>query len=240
LLCPYNGGNLQNNGCIITSYIEAVAAIGKEEAKIIAMNFAKQNNIKWDEAISTIFSASCDPEFSPNFKTKQNKPSALIEKWVQRYSSALNNKASSKLLVEPKTKHDDAMDFLISKYLGDVDIADVILGHRLYMSSEGMSGNLLEEYISCQLYNLGWYCAWGSTVRSVDFVSVSGEKLQIKSRNTSENSSSNKIRADRDIKHWWRFNAHTGNTNWVALQEIVGTDCVNEQGFRAFLSKMPG
>jgi len=56
----------------------------------------------------------------------------------------------------------------------------------------------------------GWHCAWGETIRSVDFCSEDGQLLQIKNRSNSENSSSSRVREGTNIIKWFRVNALTG------------------------------
>ena len=106
------------------------------------------------------------------------------------------------------------------------------------MASENLIGALLEEYIANNVIDKGWANCWGSKILATDFVSVRGERLQIKNKTNTENSSSNKIRAGTNIEVWHRFNANTGETYWQKLNATIGQDCnLPEDAFREFAIK---
>jgi hypothetical protein len=103
------------------------------------------------------------------------------------------------------------------------------------MSAENILGLLLEEFLAQQLADFDWYCAWGETVRSVDFCQAQGGLLQIKNRSNSENSSSSRVRIGTDIEKWYRVDARTGNYCWEELNRKYNTDRFSEESFRRFV-----
>lgn len=102
------------------------------------------------------------------------------------------------------------------------------------MAAENILGLILEEYLAKQLAEAGWYCAWGNTVKSVDFVNANRYLLQIKNRSNSENSSSSAIREGTDIKKWFRIKADSNETMWGDLNKICGVDHLSEDSFMEF------
>lgn len=103
------------------------------------------------------------------------------------------------------------------------------------MSAENILGLILEEYLYVNLRQFGWHCAWGETVKSVDFIHESGRLLQIKNRSNSENSSSSAVRNGTEIEKWFRIRADTGQYMWAGLNNICGTTHLSEQEFSNFV-----
>ncbi|MFO0053036.1 MAG: SinI family restriction endonuclease, partial [Dolichospermum sp.] len=81
----------------------------------------------------------------------------------------------------------------------------------------------------------GWHCAWGETVKSVDFVSEDGRLLQIKNRSNSENSSGKSVRKETKIKNWFRIKADQNEYMWQELNKICGTTNLSEDEFSEFV-----
>jgi len=102
------------------------------------------------------------------------------------------------------------------------------------MSAENILGLMLEEYLSINLQKHGWHCAWGETVRSVDFVNEDGSLLQIKNRSNSENSSSSAVRDGTEIEKWYRIKADRIEYMWASLNKICGTKHLSENDFVVF------
>lgn len=203
-----------------------------------ARYLASNNNLMWTQAEDLIFSHSCNEYLSPNFRGNIDSLDAAILKWISTYFSDFNNRPSLRQSNMPGTVHDYMLDVVIKARMPHLSSENLVVikdAHRLSMSAENIFGSILEEYISYKLLNYGWYCAWGAVVKSVDFVSSNGRLLQIKSRNNTENSSSNKVRNGTIIEKWWRFNASTGATNWPALNNIVGHEIFSEDDFSLFV-----
>ena len=99
------------------------------------------------------------------------------------------------------------------------------------MSAENILGLLLEEYLSINLRPGGWHCAWGETIKSVDFVNEDGSLLQIKNRSNSENSSSSAIRNGTKIEKWYRIKADRIEYMWESLNLICNTTNLSEKAF---------
>jgi hypothetical protein len=103
------------------------------------------------------------------------------------------------------------------------------------MSAENILGLILEEFLSVNLENAGWHCAWGETVKSVDFVHEDGRLLQIKNRSNSENSSSSAVRTGTTIQKWFRIKADRIEYMWNDLNEICDLSNLSEKAFEEFV-----
>ena len=99
------------------------------------------------------------------------------------------------------------------------------------MCAENILGQLLEEYLAQELIEFNVYCAWGATVRAVDFCGADGLLLQVKNRSNSENSSSSRVRIGTDIEKWFRVDAGTGFYMWDELNTMFDTDVFSEDNF---------
>jgi hypothetical protein len=223
------------------NFHSALESISIEQALDKAKKFAKSQGYSWTEGSSVVFSASCIKQFAPFSKGKFLTVTQAIEKWVNAHFKDYNNRPSQRISNLPGTKHDSALDIVIGGKLSHLtnDDLDVIKwAHRLGMSAENIFGTILEEYLSVRLAPHNWHCAWGSVLKAVDFVSSNGEYLQVKSRNNTENSSSNKIRLGTDIKKWWRFHATNGSTNWPELNQKLGINILSEKDFKDFVLQL--
>lgn len=224
-----------------TTLFSAVNSIGFQQAKNIALDYANSMGFIWQDGTSVVFEASCCEELSPSFRGRFSTPEQVIIKWVDAYFNDFNNRPSVRYSKPPGTRHDQALDMIIHArlpHLTERDLEMIKWAHRLGMSAENIFGTILEEYLSIRLLPLGWYCAWGSVVKAADFVSHDGQLLQVKSRNNTENSSSNKIRSGTEIKKWWRFHATRGETNWSKLNELIGYNVVSEVDFQNFVLEL--
>lgn len=163
------------------------------------------------------------------------------DKWTQKYVSGLVRRASSRTGEPPKTIADAIVDTIAETTFQYAKIPPsgvrlVREAHRFSMGIENIVGSLLEEYIYSVSSELGWICAWGSTVRAVDFIHPGdGRLLQIKNRSNSENSSSSAIRLDTTIEKWHRVDASNGETQWDKLNKLCGTESFSEDEFGRFV-----
>ncbi|MGB0835550.1 MAG: SinI family restriction endonuclease [Psychrobium sp.] len=223
------------------NFYNAVQAKGIENALSYAQQFANSQGHIWTEGSSVIFRASSIEQLAPSFRGKILTNEQAIEKWVNAHFGDFNNRPSQRVSNPPGTKHDSALDMVIKaklNHLTDDDLDSIKWAHRLGMSAENIFGTILEEYLSVRLAPHNWYCAWGSVLKAVDFVSSDGQYLQVKSRNNTENSSSNKIRLGTDIKKWWRFHATNGSTNWPELNQKLGINTLSEDDFKSFVLQL--
>ncbi len=117
------------------------------------------------------------------------------------------------------------------------DLEKIKFAHRLSMSAENILGLMLEEYLANNLESVGWHCAWGETVKSVDFVHEDGRLLQIKNRSNSENSSSSAVRAGTQIQKWFRIKADRIEYMWEHINKICAMDNLSEKSFEKFVHK---
>lgn len=215
--------------------------LGINKAKTIAQAVFKLSQVKWSTSVERVFDISLMAERSPTFKVQNTSPDAVIQRWCTNYINGYNNRPSQNLSLATKTKCDPAILKMLSHAMSGASesaLLNMIAHHNVLMACENNMGALLEEYIADNLSDKGWHCAWGSVVKSVDFVGPKGELLQIKSRNNTENSSSNKVRESSDIIKWWRFHSGQGTTNWEALNKITGQNALSEKGFTEFIEKV--
>ncbi|MBE4605478.1 SinI family restriction endonuclease [Vibrio navarrensis] len=199
---------------------------------------ANNQNYTWNASAEQILKHSHTKELSPNFRGTSFTEEKAIESWVKAYFGDYHNRPSVRKANQSKTVNDKMLDEIITSHMPNLDqlsLEAINYAHRLVMASENILGILLEEYLDTRLKTHGWHCAWGSTLKAVDFVSDKGELLQVKSRNNTENSSSNKIRNGTEIKKWWRFHATKGTTNWDELNHTLGLDVLSEKDFLDFV-----
>ncbi len=215
---------------------EAIELIGPEKCHDIAHKEAVSLGIIWDDAIKTVFQVCLnDSERCP----KIHGPSVekIINNWINKYKKGYENRPSKAYGKPPQTLPDDIIDEMIKariQSLSDDRLIEIRFAHRLGMSAENVLGRFLEEYLATKLKSYGWACAWGNTLKSVDFCHKNGALLQVKNRSNSENSSSNKIRTGTKIQKWHRVDANNGRYCWEDLEQRIGA-VVNEADFREFV-----
>lgn len=166
-----------------------------------------------------------------------------IEKWFKKYLDGWLARPSLAEGYDLGTFHDNGLNLIINKKLGldEADMLKFIEAHRLLMKYENLLGNFLEEFLAINLKSHGYYCAWGSTMKSIDFFSKDKLLLQVKNSDNSENSSSKAIRGGRKIKHWFRrYSKKEDSFNWDKLNKLVGLKNENkltEEKFRIFIEE---
>jgi len=220
----------------------AIQNLGKAEAIRSAKLIAQEEGLEWGVGISAVFNAvASDPERAPgNIGGKDDDERSLIRKWIKKYQSGLEGRASVRKSNLPGTVADPIIEEIIGARLPALtksELNNITYAHRLGMSAENILGLILEEYLADNLVEFGWHCAWGETVKSVDFVHEDGRLLQIKNRSNSENSSSSAIRTGTKIEKWFRIKADRIEYMWESLNEICGTDSLSEAGFVLFVKK---
>lgn len=219
---------------------DAIEKLGKKKATNIAISQAKALNIQWEDGISAVFNAiAIDPDRAPkNIGGKNDDKTSVIKKWIEKYQRGKKGKSSERTSNPPGTIPDPIVETIIGARLTDLtgeDLKRITYAHRLAMSSENILGLILEEYLAANIEAYDWHCAWGETVKSVDFVHKDGRLLQIKNRSNSENSSSSSVREGTNIKKWFRIKADRIEYMWTDLNEICGTTCLSEEAFIKFV-----
>lgn len=220
-------------------FIEALETVGKQKSLLIAQAKAKSLGISWTSGINCIFQVCLEKfELAPtHISAKGGSATDVIGKWVQKYHDAYNNRISIHRSNLPSTVADPIIDVIIQgrlTHLGVPALNKIKYAHRLSMSAENILGLLLEEYLAIHLHPKGWHCAWGETLRSVDFCSSKGDLLQIKNRSNSENSSSSRVRVGTLIEKWFRVDAGSGKYLWPEFNSNYNVNCT-EDNFRAFV-----
>jgi hypothetical protein len=199
-------------------------------------DIAEREDILFDESIKVILSCTYDnPELAANIKGSTKDQ--IRSKWLKKYIKGYQNRISLRSSNLPGTTPDLAVEFIIQgrlSHLSNVDLTKIRFAHRLAMSAENILGLLLEEYLAVNLKQFGWFCCWGDVVRAVDFCNRDGRLLQIKNRSNSENSSSSRVRANTEIKKWYRVNAQTGQYSWDDLNRMQNTEIFSEEHFIEF------
>lgn len=159
-------------------------------------------------------------------KGKISDENDYIEKWINKYISAVNNDIFKRVGKASKTLPDPVIDIIIKEKIciDRNELNKLNDGHRLYMSAEQIQGLILEAFIAKKLKPYGWYYCYGEIVRGVDFCHKSGKLLQIKNKYNTENSSSVTIREGTTIKKWHRLSKPCKGKivyNWNELCNIV-------------------
>ncbi len=219
---------------------DAIQKLGDEKSLEIAKNLANGMGLDWDGCLSFIFKIiATDPERIPgNIGSKADDEVSVIRKWMQKYQSGMASRASQRTSNPPSTVADPIIEVIVGARLtnlGTKELHKVTYAHRLGMSAENILGVMLEEYLAENLRQLGWHCAWGETVKSVDFVNEDGSLLQIKNRSNSENSSSSSVRNGTKIEKWYRIKADRIEYMWDNLNTICGSTNLSEEDFVKFV-----
>lgn len=216
-------------------------SIGDLQAQIAET--LEQQNIKTNaEAITCILRILVqNPDLAPEYKSLPREPKIILSWWLGKYYHSYSHRISQRTSNYPGTMPDKMVSKIIKarlERLSDTELKRISDAHRLSMSSENILGLLLEEFLATHLIKYGWFCAWGESIKSVDFVSTEGLLLQVKNRSNSENSSSSKVRSGTKIMKWHRVNATTGRYNWEALNAMIGNKCdLSEDAFEAFVKE---
>src|SRR5437667_9692569 len=107
------------------------------------------------------------------------------------------------------------------------------------MGVENVVGGLTERYIGMTLEAHGWEWCSGDFIKAVDMIKKNSDDtwllLQVKNRNTTENSSSSAIRTGTEIKKWFRSFSTKTATNWAAFPDKETCHLLSEDGFKAFV-----
>jgi hypothetical protein len=219
---------------------EAIENLGIETAIVVAEEIARSEGIDWESGARFVFFVIAnDLERVPrNIGGKNDSERDVIRKWLLKYQGGLNGRASKRVSKPPRTVADPIIEKIIGSRLDNLtneDLNKITYAHRLGMSAENILGLILEEYLANNLKEKGWHCAWGETVKSVDFVNENGGLLQIKNRSNSENSSSSAIRIGTEIEKWYRIKADRVEYMWPQLNEICGTTSLSEKQFVDFV-----
>ncbi len=219
---------------------DAINNLGPDEAIRIAEDIAQELDIDWNNGLCHVFTVIAnDIKRAPgNIGGENDNEPAVIKKWLNKYKRGYEGRASQRASNPPGTVSDPIIEKIIGTRLPDLTDADlnkITHAHRLGMSAENILGLILEEYLSDNLEASGWHCAWGETVKAVDFVNEDGRLLQIKNRSNSENSSSSSVRVGTKIEKWYRIKADRVEYMWGALNNVCGTTCLSEEGFVQFV-----
>jgi len=198
-----------------------------------------------DEMSTVLLVAFNDKRNLPSLRFVEGNTIILkdyIEKWVHAYLRGYDSRPSTRIGKKSATFPDEIIRLILQSRLEDLsdDLAfEIEGGHSLMMTIENLVGDLLEEYLSINLYECGWYCCWGSTMDAIDFCKADGSLLQVKNSDNSENSSSSRVRSGTTIKKWHRrASTHKNTYDWDKLKEKVGCQDLSEDSFRHFVVKV--
>jgi len=219
---------------------DAINTLGTNEVIRIAEDIAREIGIDWNDGSRFVFTVIAnDVGRAPgNIGGKNDDERAVIKKWLNKYKSGYEGRASQRVSNPPGTVADPIIEKIIGTRIPDLtddDLAKITYAHRLGMSAENILGLILEEYLSDNLQANGWHCAWGETVKAVDFVNEDGRLLQIKNRSNSENSSSSSVRDGTVIEKWYRIKADRIEYMWDVLNNLCNTTHLSEEGFVQFV-----
>ena len=217
---------------------DALSTASKDEIINLAKGMALHHRLSWDTEVRYIFNTILDDhDRAPgNIGGKNDNLETLIEKWLMKYKNGFNGRASQRTSNPPGTVSDPILETIMGARLNQLpaeDLNHMIHAHRISMSAENILGSILEEYLATHLLQFGWHCAWGETVKAVDFVHQDGRLLQIKNRSNSENSSSSAVRNGTTIQKWYRIKAERVEYMWAELNSICGCN-LSEADFSEF------
>ena len=222
---------------ITMKLLQAINTLGVSASLRSAKRLSSELGLNWDSEVKFVFNVVAnDDERVPGNISGVTEEDA-IRKWLLKYKNGYDNRASQRVSNPPGTVADPIIEKIIGaklSHLTDEELVKITYAHRLGMSAENILGLLLEEYLATRLSQYGWHCAWGETVKSVDFVNEQGALLQIKNRSNSENSSSSSVRAGTEIQKWFRIKADRVEYMWVKLNQICGTSELSEIDFVEF------
>jgi hypothetical protein len=173
---------------------------------------------------------------------------------VERYLAGLltgyfGRKARAIVLGEVQTVADTAVDAVLEAF-GAIPKNELSLYsqyHRVSMAAENKIGSLLEEYLAEHLEPEGWFWCCGNIIKGVDFFRAGRPVtlLQLKNRDNSENSSSERIRdllrkegCPVEIQKWHRCQSSDGKACWDEFPDSAGA-LISEKGFLAFIRNYP-
>ena len=218
---------------------KAIESLGDATAKEMAERLSLPLGVDWENGAKYIFTAiiTDHTRIPGNMGGVPDDEEEVIKKWLMKYKNGYEARASKRHSRLPGTVADPMVEKIIGARLSNLsedDLSKITYAHRLAMSAENILGLILEEYLSINLRAYGWHCAWGGTVKSVDFVKENGELLQIKNRSNSENSSSSAVRAGTVIQKWFRVKADRVEYMWDELNQICGTTHLSEESFVEF------
>ena len=217
--------------------LQAIESLGSKAALKVAKEFSSELNLAWDKDVKFVFSILLNDADRVPGNISGTTSQLAIKKWLEKYKGSYENRASQRISNPPGTVADPIIERIIGarlEHLSDDDLINLTYAHRLGMSAENILGLLLEEYLSTRLIKYGWHCAWGETVKSVDFVNEQGVLLQIKNRSNSENSSSSAVRDGTEIEKWFRIKADRVEYMWDKLNTICNTKHLSEDDFVSF------
>ncbi len=220
---------------------DAIQNLGQTKATAIAHKLSNEMNVDWDAGACFVFKViTNDPNRVPgNIGGVNDDEHTAIKKWLQKYQTGKEGCASKRVSNPPGIVADPIIEEIIGAKLTNLtseELNKVTYAHRLGMSAENILGLMLEEYLAINLQAHGWHCAWGETVKSVDFVNEDGSLLQIKNRSNSENSSSSAVRDGTEIEKWYRIKADRIEYMWTSLNRICGTSHLSEEDFVSFVT----
>ncbi|WP_426619618.1 SinI family restriction endonuclease [Pseudomonas rustica] len=143
----------------------------------------------------------------------------------------------------PQTVPDNMVSVILHQYYNceEEQLPRIQHEHRLSMAAENIIGDLLERYLASVLEPRGWIWCSGETLTSIDFIRPPSDispkwfALQVKNRDNSENSSSNKVRKDKDIHHWFRTFSKKNGDNWAAFPGHHSPYLLSEEDFERFV-----
>lgn len=217
--------------------LQAIQSFGVQKSLKCAKGFSSGLNLDWDADVKFVFTVIAHDEGRVPGNISGDTEQQAIKKWLEKYKGGYDNRASRRVSNLPGTVADPIIEKIIGArlaHLSEDDLMKITYAHRLGMSAENILGLLLEEYLATRLKDHGWHCAWGETIKSVDFVNEHGNLLQIKNRSNSENSSSSAVRDGTEIDKWFRIKADRVEYMWEKLNQICNTQHLSENDFVGF------
>lgn len=215
-----------------------------------------KQELKYDnEDLDAIFDvALLDKEkLFPN--QNKNTEKECLKQWVEHYKTCVENPPSQHIGNPKQTCTDPSLSKIVKVACGysDEEIEEQEKNHNLFMAAENIQGGLLEEYIARNVVPYDWIWCAGETLSAVDFCKRDGSALlQVKNKDNTENSSSNKIRTGTEIKKTNRLRTRKkdkkpyADYEWEKINGIINEELeegivpcsMSEQAYQDFLDEV--
>jgi hypothetical protein len=171
------------------------------------------------------------------WQPSKKKPNLNEEEGFEKFAIKYYSKRYEKVLYKDSaTIPDEMVSKILKRYFNysQEKLNLIKKEHQQSMTVENMVGDLLERYIDSVLVNYGWIWCCASLVKKIDFIKFENQKyrlIQIKNRNSSENSSSSAIRDGTTIEKWFRTYSYKSKTNWENFPDQEHRSSLSEDGF---------
>ena len=242
---------------VCMSVTEDIKKMGREDflhdAKKISQSI--DPTINFEEIVEPILTFLFDSLDDNNYRfdlfASQNPKTTdkFIKKYVGKIIKGYNRRPSVASPIAITPVDDPAIIKLAKASEIRYNVSEIVHNYKIINRLTTLHGEVLEEYIFTKVENgTKWCLAWGESVRNTDFFNIETKKMvQVKNKDTTANSDAHKnkkilVDAGYDLEIWWRLKSRTGDTNWDALNEILGLaserEKLSEDDYHSFIDRL--